>query len=213
MDELISHAYHTGQKDLCKTLCLHWVPFLTYNCLTIIFSQYCRYDLIVDLQIKLQNSAWSPVRLWSWERNVIIPGGSAIFLAVWFHLTWCALKRKGARWLWKSCSPASLKSPVTEIHLAYAKSRSWPASCPVISSSLKRHSWGLEWICDAVPNQELEHFKTSEIFSWVFHSPQKLYLLITWFQKKIRKNINTCNTYLSSLGKFTFHRGNHQRRV
>lgn len=82
------------------------------------------------------------------------PRGNAIFLAVWFLLTWCALKRKDARWLWKGWSLASLKSPVTEIHLAYAKSRSWPASCPLISSSLKRHSWGLERICDAVPNQE-----------------------------------------------------------
>lgn len=80
--------------------------------------------------------------------------GGAIFLAVWFHLTWCALKRKDARWLGESCSPASLKSPVTEVHLAYAKSRSWPTCCPVIPSSLKGRSWSIEWICDAVPNQE-----------------------------------------------------------
>lgn len=186
-------------KKICKIFCLHWLPF----CNNIHSLPQIWPDCgSVNHAPKFNKLSCKSMVL---KNKCNYPRSSAIFLTVWFHLTWCALKRKDARWLWKGCSPASLKSPVTEIHLAYTKSRSWPTSCPVISSSLKRHSWGLEWICDAVPNQK--HCSILKHLKFLIECFTALWNYTCWkhgFRKRKEKSINICNTCLSSFGKFTF---------
>lgn len=195
-------------KKICKIFCLHWVPFCNnIHSLPQIWpdcgsaNHAAKFDKLSCKSMVLRNKC-------------NYPSSSAIFLTIWFHLTWCALKRKDARWLWKGCSPACLKSPVAEIHLAYVRSRSWPTSCPVISSSLKRHSWGLQWICDAVPNQKhctiLKHLKfLIECFTALWNDT-------CWkhgFRKRKEKISTSVILALVLLKNLHFHRENLQCRV